>query len=276
MNDLNTNEIDKKIKIRPTKFSNMLVLIDTIEEFIIEKENVYNMTILELCQMVRCERNWTEEFVRPYIHYIFMSEYYLRLLPRHLFAQFAQPSGVGLNREEVEALVKENLVVTRKSISVPLDIFLSNKGISAVKNGDYEEYTIQKFFSEFINGHKYSDFQNENFRLLKRNYIPPSKRAKVKAIPWNSPIDLYNMRRLSDMMDYGDIRETKYRELYEKGMIEADLQLQSVDGKISRVHYFIEPPEVAWKKDESGIEIPFPYEAFLENEKFFSKYIYKA
>ena len=153
-------------------------------------------------------------------------------------------------------------------------IFLSKEGISAVKDQTYEEYSIQEFLSKFRTGRKYIDFQNENFYLFKNNYVSPTKRAKVEAIPWNEPIDLYNMRKLSDMMDYGDIREILYREMYEKGMLEADLKLQSVDGKNSLVHYFIEPPEPDWKTNQTNVEIPFPYQAFLKNKKIFSKYMY--
>ena len=83
----------------------------------------YTLTIREICETLHCTRPWVEQFIRPHVHYIYISPKILDIAG--IFLEKSLVDSIWLNRQEFEELVRNNIAFcSRQTIRVPVEYFI--------------------------------------------------------------------------------------------------------------------------------------------------------
>lgn len=223
----------------------------------------YTLSIRDVCKFLKCDRNWIQRYVRPYIHYIYLSNGFSGI-SRANFVEIAAlalqkpiKESVWLNAYEFEQLIRQSLCnCSRQTINVPLELLLDESKIQFYHN-QYRELEEQKIsYFQSRNYLQISKIKKKQKHLLESclsdsigkqiySVLPSaSKRTNTEAIPCELPptLELSEMIAAHDLKGYGDSDEEIYRRIFNMGCYRVELQIPDKDGVFSNKVYYIQDP----------------------------------
>ncbi len=235
-------------------------------------ETDFTLSIKQACQMLKCSRAWLQKYIRPHVHYIYLSNAmvagqrnpagvdYVQLARSALERDDIRES-TWLHRGEFEALIRDNMTFTRQIISVPIELFVDKDKISSfqVAYKALEEKRKELFGHKTIDWEAVKAAQGELEALKEKSwdqicqeYVDsaptPYKRSATPAVPCrpSQVFDLNDMVAVHDIKNYGDTDEEIYRRLYNEGYYRIQIDLPSADnpGEVGSTKiYYLEPDE---------------------------------
>ncbi len=230
----------------------------------------YTMSYKDICRTLMCSRSWADRYLRPHLHYIYLSRVYV-ILTRHELGR-SDSDQTWYDREEFEKLILDNITIDRQTISVPT--------YRLMDESRYGEYIARKkeIEEEYKGTQNYVRKENSTMKLI-NDYLDPNLKTIIATqyrrtlyshvpIPKDSlRIDINKLMALHDTKDYGDTDETVLRGFFCDGCYRLTLRIPDVDGVVSeKVYYYNIPDEIPMdEKNKWGITdtTPVNYELYV-------------
>lgn len=272
---MENERIEKQTKVSKRKQNPMLVSFDDVDskdkwnECRIALSKEYKLSIQDACCLLKCNRSWVHQYIRPHVHYIYLQSHYADMARKK--------ENVWLNEPEFRTLIKSNIECTRKTIAVPMECLLETDAITeyhimfeetarAKANWDMDEYKkLRKEMKDYINGHL-TEIGQAVYAEGKRP--DRTRRTATTATPAEMPrFSIDQLIAVHDVLTYGESTEVKYREFFDKGVYKMVLTLPNADGVIGERIYYLEPPkgETDHLYDGKSFQyVPIAYADYLE------------
>lgn len=280
------------------KNDNMLVSFDDIQEdycwdaCLHALETEYTLSLKSACRLLKCSRSWVQKYVRPHVHYVFLSRGiidgkrkrrapdYARIASVRLKKKFTESTW--LNRSEFEALIRKNMTWSRQTIAVPIELFMDDDNFQE-KYFQIMEALNSAYQSEKISFYEIDKLKNECEVLIQNSLSKTGKvyylaqankyrRSETPAVVCDPLVEfeLKDLQAVHDLKNYGDTDEEIYRDLFEKGCYRLELQLSDAEGNVSKKIYYLDrtkQEEKIWQRvgiDRSVKLVPMQFGKFVE------------
>lgn len=226
----------------------------------------YTLTIREICETLHCTRPWVEQFIRPHVHYIYISPKILDIAG--IFLEKSLVDSIWLNRQEFEELVRNNIAFcSRQTIRVPVEYFIDpillngfRKWYQSIQNElaacREEMQSLRNFgiITEKLRTYnslkKSVDKEIAYYALPKwRDLIEnrPNRYKRTKTAEYASTIPAFELSDLVsvyDIMEYGDSSEMIYRQIFDLGYYKLILKIPDPYGVLSEKTYYLDPQKL--------------------------------
>lgn len=205
----------------------------------------YTITIRNACNILHASRQWVNDFVRPFVHYVCVKPCQARLL--------GVSESIFLSMNDFRQLILNNLTFSRRTIRISLDQLLDqktrNQVLAKCKQLDLQiaQVSTQKMpaCAEQLRMKKDKIIlQNltDSAKELYGSKPNAQRRTLYNAIPCRCYVELSQLETIASMKRPGDYDEIIFRQLFNKGAIRCELNLPSKDGLISqKIYYYVEP-----------------------------------
>lgn len=249
---------------------------DSFADVVNAASDEFTLTIKEACQILRCSRTWFCEYIRPNIEYIYLSNGsgggpdYARIVANILDEENTRSKreSIYLNEKQFSTFIFERIYCERQSKRVHISALIDpqklqtyyQKKLWLMVGLTNEEFSEAKFHTEMK---KLNDLYIPHYALLEP--VSKYKRTQAKFVPVEKEAKfLEQLMTVADYMDYGDVPETVYRSIFEKGMVKVTLSIEH-EGETSQKIYYVPDPEMITPvepllKDMAGILEKVPEE----------------
>lgn len=204
----------------------------------------YTITIRNACNILQASRQWVNDFVRPFVHYVYVKPRQTRLL--------GVSENIFFNAEDFRQLILNNLTFSRKTIQISLAQLLVPKMRNLVL-AKCEQLDLQiAQVAQKIPDHAEQLIVKKN-QIISQNLINSAKelyvnkpnarrRSLYTSIPCHCSVELPQLKTISSMKSPGDYDESIFRQLFAQGAIRCELNLPNKDGLVSqKIYYYVEP-----------------------------------
>lgn len=222
-------------------------------------EHEYTLSFKEMCRILKCSRSWANRYLKPNLHYIYLSNGcgksadYVSIARNHLEKE-TMTECTWYSKDEFLNFVSSCITnVTRQTIAVPVEMLIDKKKLDSflaefnpLKNIE-NEYISKGDIKEYKRKLKQHDativkYATSDGLLLFNNRPSIYKRSDVIPVSCTSDvIDVLKFQAVHDLKDYGDSDEEIYRDLFSKGYYRLVLQIPDKNGVLSEKIYYMEP-----------------------------------
>lgn len=265
------NRMEKRKKKRHDP---MLITFDNVpeekkwSECIAALESDFKTSIKDVCCILKCSRSWVQKYIRPHVHYIYLSQRYVKLLNKSF--KFQGTESVWMNTKELEQLIRENFTsCTRQTISIPIERLIEQDKIKYFQ----KEYSVWEekiqdapSFSLYEKGEKIVEKYLSEVGKILYNKADKYKRTNTKPIDVPLPkFDLVELDTIANRKEYGDTDEVMYRVLFVRGDYRLELNLPDCDGVISKKVYYLLPSKEEQKNLIGSLKpVTIQYEDYIK------------
>lgn len=233
---------------------------------------------LVVSKILKCDRSWVQKYIRPHVHYIYLSTgagrkttSYTKLASKAINKELTE--SIWFNTKEFDTLIRKSISsCTRQTILVPVEHL-----IAADKLSDFlTEYKKLKAEKEACNPVKDILKRIEIIQAMDKliqasvntigkeiysNLPSCYKRGACPVVKCNLPeFQLTDMISVHDLKDYGDCDEEIYRQLFLDGCYRLEINIPGENGILSKKIYYLKP-----EPPKNSIElIPISYQDFLK------------
>lgn len=258
--------MNKKYLIQNEKFNTWEHLLQALED-------EYTISLKDVCKMLKVSRNWVNEYIRPYVKAIYISNGYgagktdwVKIASIELNKPFTE--SLWFHEKDFYSYVYKNISsVTKQVKKVPKVYFMTDEN----RKEYLDEYAqIQKNI-EMENNIKKKLQMIKTLGNCDRKYIKDdidikkmiqdkaihTKRNDTCRISVPMPdIAISEWQAVHDIKEYGDIDETIYRKLFMEGYIRIELKFpDKTNTNIGNRIYYVPDPE--------------PIKANLDNNEYY-------
>jgi hypothetical protein len=260
----------------------MLVTFDEYEDkwqqCLTALEYDYTLSFRSACKILKCDRSWVQKYIRPNVHYIYLSTgagrkttSYTKLASKAINKELTE--SIWFNTKEFDTLIRKSISsCTRQTILVPVEHL-----IAADKLSDFlTEYKKLKTEKEACNPVKDILKRIEIIQAMDKliqasvntigkeiysNLPSCYKRGSCPVVKCDLPeFQLEDMISVHDLKDYGDYDEEIYRQLFLDGCYRLEINIPGENGILSKKIYYLKP-----EPPKNSIElIPISYQDFLK------------
>lgn len=230
----------------------------------------YTLSFKAACKELKCSRSWAQTYIRPNVPYIYLSNgigtnkpNYAKLVSQAVNRQNGNEDApysyesIYLDEEAFNKFIISSIVSCQKRskriyksyfinaedrvsyYKKLLSLYMQYGGIKFRKEKDYVTKEIDELYLEYT---KDKFVRN----ILHQAIVKPNKRTEAEFIDVAIPqVPISHWKAVHDLMDYGDIEETIYRQLFSEGCIRVEIKLPDKNGVIknSGKVYYISDPE---------------------------------
>lgn len=220
----------------------------------------YTLSIKDICKALKCSRSWANRYIKPHLHYIYISNGYGKTKNYLKEANYQlskdMTATTWYSKKEFEQLIKQSInSVTRQTINIPLKDIIRpdefNKFYSIYVSlsealDETTDYFKKKELAEALRRLKLKYATEKGYEML---MDAPSQFKRTNTPPIQIDIndfdfDVYNLMAVHDKKDYGDTDEEVYREFFETGCYRLELVIPDADGVLSeKIFYYL--PNIA-------------------------------
>ena len=239
-------------------------------------DRTYTTSIRDACVILKTHRNWVQKYVRPHVHYIYLSNgagksaNYVRAAASTLQKEIRD--SVWLHTKEFEDLIRSGFnSCTRQTINIPMEWLIEPDKIDDFQREYRELY--QKMRKEpllhFQIAQKMKQLVMQNAhsvgKTVYRNAPSIYKRAEVSPVKCEIPeFALTELLAVHDMKEYGDTDEDIYRMLFQGGCYRLSLALPDSDGNESEKIYYLSGKEKFKHREDSVGNVLIRYVDYLQ------------
>lgn len=254
----------KNYKQQTNHFKNFNALLDAAT-------TQYTLSYRDACKALKCSRKWADEYIRPNVPFIYLSNgkgtgkaNYARIVSSEVNWRREEKiaysnESVYLDREEFYNFITSHIVSCQKRSKAickayfvkpeKLENYYKDATDLLLRLTNEKKTTTQKILSEKLDN-LYLEYAANNYvkQYIPRSIVLKTKRTSAKFIDVPYPdCQIEEWMAVHDMMDYGDVEETIYRELFEQGYIRIEVKIPDKDGVIKdkgKVFYITDPNPV--------------------------------
>ena len=243
---------------------NMLVSFEEIEKeyrwqaLLKALETEYTISMRDVCRMLKCTRPWVNEYVRPFVHYVYISNgYSKKTAPFTKLASLALgrdvKDSIWFNKEEFLNFIHTGFKrCTRQTIRIGLDQIIQEDKLADFRR-DYLYYAEQMRKASLNNVKLCNEYRKQRDCLIENslssvgqevflNLPDKYRRSECPAVEVVIPdFSLDDLIAVHDILDYGDTSEMVYRELFSQGYCKLELELEGKSEKRSKKVYYLKP-----------------------------------
>lgn len=258
----------------------MKVTFDTWDELINALKHDYTSSLKDVCKMLKISRSTLDSYIRPHVKYVYLNN---NIRSEHSKGiNWVQMAALELERDMTESIwfhtdeLKEYILscissVTKRSKSVPVSFFMTNKNLMDYQNEllDYDQ-KIRQEKNIFIRSALYRErnvcykkyiYKDAATLTLFENQMSVSKRTLATHVDVPLPdIPICDWIAPHDIKEYGDSDETIHRMFFREGYIKIELKMPDINGKLGHKVYYVPDPEPI---NDSAEKLIFSEEAWL-------------
>ena len=238
----------------------------------------YTLSFRSACKILKCDRSWVQKYIRPNVHYIYLSTgagrkttSYTKLASKAINKELTE--SIWFNTKEFDTLIRKSISsCTRQTILVPVEHLIAADKLSSFLT----EYKKLKAEKEACNPVKDILKRIEIIQAMDKliqasvntigkeiysNLPSCYKRGACPVVKCNLPeFQLADMISVHDQKDYGDCDEEIYRQLFLDGCYRLEINIPGENGILSKKIYYLKP-----EPPKNSIElIPISYQDFLK------------
>lgn len=252
---------------------------ETFNQLVMAAAETYTLSLKSACKALKCSRSWANNYIRPYVPAIYVSNgrltdpkgnvikktnyaYILSIMVNEIRVDGeTDPSNesIYLDKQKFNEYVKSRIVKCQKrSKKVPKTYFIAEEKL--------KEYYLELFKNLFSNKVDEQDltkiflsYVDDDIRsTIEKNIVLPTKRTKAEWVDVKLPeADIKDWKAVHDLMDYGDVEETIYRELFRNGSIRIELMFPDKEGTLKskgKVYYIDDPNPIIIPEERKKLE----------------------
>lgn len=242
----------------------------------------YTMSVREACKILKCDRSWVQKYVRPNVHYIYLSSgkgtgkiNYVYIAGKLLHREMKE--SVWLDTKEFECLIRNNMShCSRQTINIPIEYIIAQdriRGFQAEYRRIEEDMQQCMEWGDFL---KLKRLKEKREDVIKGNLsvvgkiiyetLPSKyKRTETEAVACEIPTyELDDLIAAHDLKEYGDTDEEVHRFLFENGCFRMELNLKDKTGKVSKKVYYLNSKECFPESSNSVGNILIGYAEYLK------------
>ena len=228
-------------------------------------ENKYTLTFKDMCRILKCNRSWASKYLKPHIHYIYVSNgagkraNYLRAANIILDRKMTETTWY--SKTEFVDFIRQHLTdVTRQTINIPIEELIREDKINEFKDKFITYQEMVKMFEKNFDEKEYLKVLEERNKIIREcaterglkmwlDAPTPYKRTESCAVQCSlDDIDIYQLMAVHDLKDYGDSDEEIYRDLFRRGCYRLVLKIPDENGVISEKIYYLEDNHISEQK----------------------------
>ncbi len=239
MNDISTNLVSFEYLPEAQRWNAVLNAITT----------EYTLTIKDMCVILKCSRNWINQYIKPHLHYIYLSRHYVQLA--NFILGRTENANTYYSKKEFEALIKSSITdISRRVIKVPVEELIRPGSEAEFRKQFLTTAKIRKLvqkdpdkYDQLLNKRDsiFREFATPKGLMLWDNFPNKYKRKETPFVPCTiDNLNIYQFISVADLKSYGDIDELIYRNLFIDGFIRLVLEIPDLNGVISQKIYYYE------------------------------------
>ncbi len=221
----------------------------------------YTITLKDMCKILKCSRAWATRFLKPYLHYIYLSNgagrsaNYLRAA--NMVLDRSASESTWYSKKEFIQFIKDHITdVTRQTISIPVEMLISSSKLDSFKKSFIPYSEIIQRFRENKDAREYGellekreaaikDCATKKGRLLWDDMPSKYKRSDSPFVACKlKDFDITKLMSVHDLKGYGDSDEEIYRDIFIHGYYRVVLEIPDVYGVISKKVYYLPPNDM--------------------------------
>lgn len=255
----------KKYIPQQQKFESFLDLVEAAT-------TTYTLSFKGACKALKCSRSWAQTYIRPNVPHIYLSNGMGTNKPN--YAKIVSQEINKRNGEEDAPFSYESIYLDEAAFNK----FIRDSIVSCQKRSKliYKSYFIKKedltyYYISLLD--LYMRLGEAKYRSDKKNLrekmdklylyytddklvkdilhpamVSPTKRTEAEFIDVTIPeTPISQWKAVHDLMDYGDIEETIYRQLFSEGNIRVEIKLPDKNGVVKdtgKVYYISDPEPI--------------------------------
>ena len=216
----------------------------------------YTLSTKDICRMLKCSRSWMTRYIKPHVHYIFISNLFSSkdLIDfwgkayRQGYMDRSDKSNAWYSKNELMALLKSSVKsCTRQTICLPMEELIDPSCIDGYKRErktlieKYLDYDISRQeMDEILINH----YGSERGRFLWKTRPRRDKRTECPRVDVCDEFQdafFEELATISSLKNYGDSDEEMYRDLFLSGATRIELAIPDKDGCFSEKVYYYRP-----------------------------------
>lgn len=238
--------------------------------------STYTLSFKNACRALKCSRSWANKYIRPFVPAIYVTNgkttdskgkiingtNFAAILNKKIHERTGNneygSESVYLDEMKFNEYIYSKIVKCQKrSKKISKTYFMDDKVLKSYYRKMFEVVYLYYRKNEIKDVDIDSIFLNyleEEIRdVLKDNIVLPTKRTDAEFVDVPIPdVNIEDWKAVHDLMDYGDVEETIYRQLFKEGAIRIELMFPDQAGELKSKGkvYYIDDPEPAMKPDE--------------------------
>lgn len=238
----------------------------------------YTLSFRSACKILKCDRSWVQKYIRPNVHYIYLSTgagrkttSYTKLASKAINKELTE--SIWFNTKEFDTLIRKSISsCTRQTILVPVEHLIAADKLSDFLT-EYKKLKTEKEACDPVKDIlKRIEIIQSMDKLIQASVntigkeiysnLPSCyKRGACPVVKCNLPeFQLADIISVHDLKDYGDCDEEIYRQLFLDGCYRLEINIPGENGILSKKIYYLKP-----EPPKNSIElIPISYHDFLK------------
>lgn len=216
----------------------------------------YTLSFKKACNILMCNRSWVQRYVRPHVHYIYLSNgirfdersifrpNYVKLAEKELkeilddeYVEMRE--SIWMNAKEFDSVVREHMTCTRQTILIPIEAFIRKERLEEFQKMYMKLKNEPKLLDKLMDDDMTNDGREEYICRVSRY-----QRSKAKAAPCvPRDYDLTELKAVHDEKGYGDTDEEIYRRFFAEGDYRLQLELSDCNNICSKKIYYLSPTD---------------------------------
>jgi hypothetical protein len=255
-------------------------------------ETTHNLTIREMCRILKTGRTWVTKNVVPQIsdNMIYLPSHRGNSKNRINWAVVAaRQLGRGdiietkwFCRQDFYDLISRSIVsVTKQTIRLPVELFVKDKSVFHAKYSEYSNKIFEVNQNVAMPDMKKISLLNKLYQeqeefwhtvlseemalIVEEGECGKTSRSKVETTHCNYDVvsEIERWVAPHDVLDYGDCDEQVYRKFFAYGYIRIELQIKGKEDKISKKVFYLNDP-VVYRHQYVDEYLVFRYSTWLK------------
>lgn len=254
---------------------------DNFSDLIEAAATKYTLSFKDACKALKCSRSWAQKYIRPNVPNIYLANgkgtkkvNYAKIVSQKVKQQNGKSGysneSVYLDEEAFNRFIINSIITCQKrSKRAYKTYFIEESCLEAYYKellALYSRFFCEKLSKEDIEK-LWHDIDTLYLKYAKNDYVKAiihpaivhaTKRTEASFVdvPAPSDVPITEWQAVHDLMDYGDIEETIYRDLFKKGYIRVEIKLPDKNGEIKgsgKVYYISDPEPIHQTKPDEAM-----------------------
>lgn len=250
--------------MKKKSFKQQDVHFDNFSDLINAASVTYTLSLKAACKKLKCSRSWATKYIRPNVPSIYIPNGKGTGKPnyaRMVSLAIKKEPDMSNNRYSNESIYLDKKAFNEYVLSCITSCKKRSKSVFRtmfIKPDCLEEYYRELLKialdrkNNFSIGNLYLKYAKNEYvkKIIGPAEVYATNRTKAEFIDVPLPdVPIQDWKAVHDIMDYGDVEETIYREMFKEGYIRVELKFPDQDGVIKntgKVYYIPDP--VRFKK----------------------------
>ena len=219
-------------------------------------EEEYTLSFKDICKTLKCSRSWATKYLKPHLHYIFISNgagrtaNYVLLVNSKLNRTNTETTWY--SKTEFECFIKNHITeITKQTEVIPIELLIKKNQIKEFQESFLSKERLRETIIRANSDKEIEQLLKKRNEIFKKYASPEGlkiwqdlptqyKRTDTPSIKCSlKEINIYNLQAVHDLKEYGDTDESVYRNIFISGMYKIIVEIPDEKGNISKKIFYL-------------------------------------